>query len=87
MKKHFGNLSSPNPKMVKCDFNCRNADGQLAAASKEVPVLLPHDWVDALDQPLALRQPLFFFLNKGSFHNQTIGYIINTVFFFIINTC
>ena len=34
---------------------------------------------------LALRQPLFFFLNKGSFHNQTIGYIINTVFFFIIN--
>ena len=57
VKKHFGNLSSPNPKMVKCDLNCRNADGQLAAASKEVPVLLPHDWVDALDQPLALRQP------------------------------
>lgn len=52
VKKHFNNLASPLPTQVKCDLQCRNADGLLAAAAMSVPVLLPHEWVQALDEYL-----------------------------------
>ena len=50
VRKHFSNLASPLPTEVKCNLQCRNADGLLAAAALSVPVLLPHQWVQALDE-------------------------------------
>lgn len=50
---HFANLASPVPTKVTTQLCCRNADGLLGEAAQEVPLLLPHHWVQALDKNLA----------------------------------
>ena len=49
---HFGALASPEPSKVTTLLSCRNADGLLGEVAQEVPLLLPHHWVQALDEIL-----------------------------------
>ena len=49
---HFGALASPEPSKVTTLLSCRNAEGLLGEVAHEVPLLLPHHWVQALDEIL-----------------------------------
>ena len=56
VKKYFQNLVTPTTSTTKCTLQSRNADGELAATTVEVPVLLPHEWVRSLEKQDLLEE-------------------------------
>ena len=49
VKKYFTNLATPAARPTPCTLQSRNAEGELVARAVEVPVYLPHEWVQSLE--------------------------------------
>ena len=50
VKRHLANLVTPAARPTSCTLQSRNAEGELAARPVEVPVYLPHEWVQSLEK-------------------------------------
>ena len=46
----FKNMATPSPMQIETMMKVKNAVGEVEDKKKEVPVILPHQWVNALEE-------------------------------------
>ena len=60
MTKYFSRLMAPQQEVVKAELQCKTSTGELKGQVMDVPLLLPHQWVQILDQHLGCIFPTLF---------------------------
>jgi len=56
VKTFFKEMCAPTPMDAKCLVKVKNNMGAVEELTKEIPVILPHDWVDTLERNGLLEQ-------------------------------
>ena len=56
VRAFFKEMCAPTPINVKCLVKVKNSMGAVEELAKEIPVILPHDWVDTLEKNGLLEQ-------------------------------
>ena len=56
VKTFFKEMCAPTPMDVKCLVKVKNNMGAVEELAKEIPVILPHDWVDTFERNGLLEQ-------------------------------
>ena len=62
----FQQMKTPQLTYVTTDAQVRAADGQLKAQAEDIPLLLPHLWIESLDELLGLFMVSFSYFLKPS---------------------